>query len=161
MSSKVFEQELNELIDKRTLLTKVIIQNDLDIARGILSADATKEVKSQVGDQISEINVQINNIRRKIERLKNGESEEKKKLKEIKNFFNNGIDNVDEKLYRNLLDKIVVYPGNVLEIHFTFTKEIEIFYYETKGKMDEYKIDIWKQDYNPYLEGKPPQKDEE
>ena len=30
-----------------------------------------------------------------------------------------------------------------------------------KGKMDEYKIDIWKQDYNPYLEGKPPQKDEE
>ena len=158
---EVFEQELNELIDKRTLLTKVIIQNDLDIARGILSADATKEVKSQVGDQISEINVQINNIRRKIERLKNGESEEKKKLKEIKNFFNNGIDNVDEKLYRNLLDKIVVYPGNVLEIHFTFTKEIEIFYYETKGKMDEYKIDIWKQDYNPYLEGKPPQKDEE
>ena len=158
---EVFEQKLNELIDKRTLLEKAIIQNNMDIAMGILSQDAAMGVKRQLGEEISEINVQINDLRRKIERLKSGESEEKKKLKEIKKFFNNGINKVDEKLYRNLLDKIVVYPGNVLEIHFTFTEEIEIFYYETKGKMDEYEIHIWKQDYNPYLEGKPPQKDEE
>ena len=111
-------------------------------------------VKRQLGEEISEINVQINDTRRKIERLKSGESEEKKKLKEIKNFFNNGIDNVDEKLYRNLLDKIVVYPGNILEFHFVFSDEPELFRYETKGKMDKYTIDIYPIESNPYLDAK-------
>ena len=151
---EVFEQELNDLIDKRTLLEKVIIQNNMDIAMGILSEETAKGVKSQVGEQISEINVQINDLRRKIERLKSGESEEKKKLKEIKNFFNNGIDNVDEKLYRNLLDKIVVYPGNILEFHFVFSDEPELFRYETNGKMDKYTIDIYPIESNPYLDTK-------
>lgn len=156
---EALEEEMNDLISKRTSLEKAIIQNNIDVAMGIYTQDVSIGIKRQLGEEISEMNIQINDMRRKIERLKNGESEEKKKLKEIKTFFNNGIDNVDEKLYRNLLDKIVVYPGNILEIHFTFTKEIEIFYYETEGKMDKYKIDIWKQDYNPYLEGKPPRKD--
>lgn len=151
---EVFEQELNKLIDKRTLLEKAIIQNNMDIAMGILSQDAAMGVKRQLGEEISEINVQINDTRRKIERLKSGESEEKKKLKEIKNFFNNGIDNVDEKLYRNLLDKIVVYPGNILEFHFVFSDEPELFRYETNGKMDKYAIDIYPIESNPYLDAK-------
>ena len=158
---EVFEQELNKLIDKRTLLEKAIIQNNMDIAMGILSQDAAMGVKRQLGEEISEINVQINDTRRKIERLKSGESEEKKKLKEIKNFFNNGIDNVDEKLYRNLLDKIVVYPGNILEFHFVFSDEPELFRYETKGKMDKYAIDIYPIESNPYLDAKAKEETEE
>lgn len=140
---ETLEEEMNDLISKRTSLEKAIIQNNIDVAMGIYTQDVSIGIKRQLGEEISEINVQINDMRRKIERLKNGESEEKKKLKEIKTFFNNGVDNVDEKLYRNLLDKIVVYPGNILEFYFVFSDEPELFYYETKGKMDKYTIDIY------------------
>ena len=163
--SKVPIVELEKEIDTLavTKLEWEAILNNVyrDEIKGFYTQEEADQKKGEIIEKKRNLDIQIKKLERKIERLKNGESEEKKKLKEIKKFFNNGMDNVDEKLYRNLFDKIVVYPGNVLEINFTFTKEIEIFYYETKGKMDEYKIDIWKQDYNPYLEGKPPQKDEE
>ena len=162
-ANKVPVEELEKEIDALAVskLEQDAVLNKVyrDEVKGIYTESEADQLKADIVEEKRNLDIKIKELEREIKRLKNGESEGKKKLKEIKKFFNNGIDKVDEKLYRNLLDKIVVYPGNVLEIHFTFTKEIEIFYYETKGKMDEYKIDIWKQDYNPYLEGKPPQKD--
>lgn len=163
--NKIPIEELEQEID--TLAVSKLEQNAIlkkiysDEVKKIYIESEADQLKADIIEEMRALDIKINALERKVERLKRGESEEKSKLKEIKEFFKRGVNNVDEKLYRNLLDKIVVYPDHILEFYFVFSDKPEIFRYETKGKMEKYTIDIYPIESNPYLDAKNKEKTEE
>lgn len=124
-----------------------------DQFKGIYTEAEADKKKSGVIEEQRKLDIQIEEIEKKIERLKHGETEEKKQLKEVKAFFAQDEDKVSDDFARRFIDKIIVYPYNRLDVHFTFKKiEPRIFMYETEGKMESYSIIIRPTNSNPYLD---------
>lgn len=133
-----------------------------DQLKGIFTeAEADKKKMAIIAEQ-RRFDIRIDELERKIVRLKYGETEEKKQVKQIKNFFEQKPEEVSDEFARRIIDRIVVYPYKRLAVYFTFEKDKpHLFEYETKGKMESYEIKIYPTDSNPYLEEKDKMKTEE
>lgn len=147
-----------ESVDKK--IDKLITERDK--AKGkidkTLSLVNSEKLDESLGDElIAGYNEEIKEINNELEILErqrldsNSERrEEEQRIQSVKDFFGLRSNELNEILFRKFIDKIVVYPDNILEFYFTFLRTPEIVRYETKGRMKKYKATFKSIDENPH-----------
>ena len=127
---KSLEKKLTSLKNELKVLTEKLIS-------GIVSDDIYLSVKEDKESKISD-------LQNKISILKNSNNYEisknalQNKYEVLTKLLSMPDDEIDEELFARITKKIVVYPGNILEIHLSFMLRPIYLRYKTVGRGEDY-----------------------
>lgn len=127
---KSLEKKLTSLKNELKVLTEKLIS-------GIVSDDIYLSVKEDKESKISD-------LQNKISILKNSNNYEisknalQNKYEVLTKLLSMPDDEIDEELFARITKKIVVYPGNILQIHLSFMLRPIYLRYKTVGRGEDY-----------------------
>ncbi len=128
------KKEIEKLQESATEINNTLTSLTIKYAEGKISEQHYNDAMSIKNKEAKSLQDKLDVLSKTTSENSRREIELESKLSEIKRIINLDDEEVNDTIYSNIINKIVVYPENILEYHFNGISRAVKLQYKTKGK---------------------------